>query len=224
MSTKLHSSPPEELFRSFFLKVFVLLEFFVRWAGVFENSREKIVEVCWNCTLRVGKKKLVKELFLKNLKFILFFQISRKKINDRVVWISFYVYRGKVWKKIYYEKIHKLSKFPDFDPKLFGLLDEKILPGLSKLHSICRANYFSVKLSLRKKIHGFLTFSDFDQKLFWFQQNSIRSHKIPIIILEKVLSIFFQKDLRKKDHLKGACQKKRVQNKNLFPETFLNLW
>ena len=137
MSPKLHSSPPEKQFRSNFLKIFVHLEFFGRWAGPFENSREEIVEICWNCTLRVEKKKLVKKLFLKNLKFILFFQISRQKIYDKVVWFSFYVYRGTIWKKIYCEKIHKLSNFPDCDPKLFGLLDENVLAGLSKLLSTC---------------------------------------------------------------------------------------
>ena len=154
------------------------------------------------------------------MKFILFFQISRKKINERVVWISFYLYRGTVWKKIYCEKIHKLSKFPDFDPKIFGLPDEKILIGLSKLPSFCRANNFLVKLSLRRKIHGFLTFSDFDQKLFWFQQNSIRSHKIPSIKHESVLSSFFRRICEKRtiwrEHAKKTCSEQKLVSRNFF--------
>ena len=57
-----------------------------------------------------------------------------------------------------------------------------------------------------------------------FNNSSIRSQKIPKIKLETVLSSFFRRIIEKRTIWKEHDKEKRVQNKNVFPETFLNWW
>ena len=92
------------------------------------------------------------------------------------------MYRGTVWGEIISKEVYNFIKFPDLDTNFFGLLDEKILPVLSKPPSTCRENNFLVNIFVGEKTNVFLIFSEFDQSFFSdFNDSSVRSLKKPNI-------------------------------------------